>query len=534
MYRSVVFLFLLPAFQVFGQPVYPASDYAGVETSVLFSSALVQLDTMDLGIKGADVEWDYQWLPVDNQDVQVYQDPNTAGYKTSWCFLNGAIFNCNQAFNDHVNRATDFLDFDIAGFFVENPVVHYKLTDDVLEEKFIGATLNLGQTSVPGTIDLQDVDTIYRFPLTYGQEHRSTRVFEADLAPFGVDAYYVSNSERNSEIDGWGTLSTPFGQFDETLRMRTVVVGVDSVSFDTIAGSLEYQRVYYQWFAPGYPLPVLEFSGNIINGQEVILQTRFIDTARCLSPNAFFAFLPPNPVLDSLTESVTVTFSNLSTGYDSLAWFADGDLVSQDISPALVLSCGGPHEISLIAMNTVCMPLQADTFSLTLEPDATASLAGGNRVFEEERMLIAALDGVEYQWLACNDGVYEEVEGATNRTFALPPGGGRFSLAIETPNGCVDTSACVLYDASVGIKRLSRGIIRIYPNPARDHIIIRHPEGISPREAALFAMDGKPVDRWDLNGEADLEIPLNVKPGIYLLKVITDQGTSVQLITTYE
>ncbi len=528
------FGFLSFVFHAFGQPVYPADDYAGLEASILRSEATLELDSMDFALTGENVEWDFGWLPVENQEVVIYQDPNNAGYKASWCFLNGALFNCNQAFNDHVNRATAATQFDIAGFILENPVVHYKLTENTLEEKFIGATLNLGENPIPGTIDLQDVDTIYSFPLTYGQNHHSNRVFEADLASFGFDAYYVSDSRRMSQVDGWGELTTPYGTFDETLRLRTLVQGTDSISFDTLALALDYRRVTYQWFAPGYPLPVLEFSGNILNGEEAITQVSFLDSARCLTPTALFGFLPVNPALDPSTESVTVNFSNLSIASDSVVWhFGDGS-TSSESSPGHTYTCGGTREVTLFAYNTTCSPPQADSLTLALTPDASGSLATQNSVEEENRVLMATLEGVNYQWLTCAENGYEIIDGAISDTFALPVSGGQFALAIETPNGCLDTSACVFYDASVGIPRLQSGKIEVYPNPVRDEILIRNPEQLQILDVRLHTVNGLRLKEWVAEQNSDLRFPVELPQGVYLLTVRTTEGSHVQLLFSHE
>jgi hypothetical protein len=527
-----VIIFFIP-FWVCGQVTYESSDFVGVNASILTSTSNITIDTGQSISTGENHIWDFQAMNIDDQNILSFTDPNDAGYKVSWCFLNGAIFNCDQAFNDFVNRCSPLLGFNLNGFVLEDAYTHYNLTESTFEEKFIGATVTFGGSPIPATINLENVDTIYQFPLVYENTDSSERRFVADLSQFGINIRYSSTSKRINTIDGWGKLVTPFGTFDQTIRMRTTIVGTDTVSLDTSSFELDYQRVEYKWFDPAYPIPVMEITGVITPMGEVLIQAIFIDSARCLNPDAIFTSLPFAPALDSLTESVQINFTNLSTAFDSLSWdFGDGTF-SNAISPTHTYACAGDREVTLITINTICVPIRADTFSLVISPDASGSLASQNMVVDENHVLYANLNNVDYQWLECTNG-YVAIEEANTSTFELPTSGGSYALSILTPNGCRDTSDCIFYDSFVRIKGIEESPFQLFPNPFYDILFVNNQASLPIEFVEFYSLSGKRLKRVKANSLLDLSIPFEGEPGSYFVKIITRENTYGQLVMKVE
>lgn len=522
-------LWCFPLF-IWSQTTYEASDFVGINASIRLSNAPLSLDTPQVIGTGPGHVWDYSQLPVTTQSFDEYVDPNEAGYKVAWCFLNGAIFNCDQAFNDFVNRASPLLDFNLNGFVLEDAITHFNLTQNTFEEKFIGATVSFGESPIPATINLENVDTIYHFPLTYQKTDSSKRRFIADLSSFGINIKYSSTSKRVNTVVGWGELYTPFGAFDETLHMRTTITGTDSISLDTTTIMFDYQRVIHKWFDPNFPIPVLEISGVITDLGEALNQVTFIDSARCLSPFAQFTSLPLSPALDSLTESVTINFTNLSTGYDSLYWdFGDGTF-STELNPSHTFTCRGLREITLIASNRVCSPMQSDTFSANILPSNNGTIVAQNMVTEENHVLYSNLDNVNHQWLSCENGK-EAIPEATGSSYELPTTGGLFALAIQTQNGCVDTSICTSYDSFVGTKSLVKSPFRVYPNPVEHTLNIENDHSVPIEFLELFRTSGERIGRFSATKNEAFQIHMDVDAGLYLLKIVTKENVFGHLVT---
>ncbi len=90
--------------------------------------------------------------------------------------------------------------------------------------------------------------------------------------------------------------------------------------------------------------------------------------------------------------------------------------------------------------------------------DNSVNLIGGTTAMANQNL-------ATYQWLDCENGTYQILNGETSQTFnALQPG----LYAVEiTLNNCVDTSSCVPLLIE-GIDESIANPISIYPNPIRE------------------------------------------------------------------
>ena len=75
----------------FAQISYLSTDYALQNESFVVSTASASGLTLDYVQTGANFNWNYSSLEPATQETLLYQNPNNAGYKTVWCFLNGFI-----------------------------------------------------------------------------------------------------------------------------------------------------------------------------------------------------------------------------------------------------------------------------------------------------------------------------------------------------------------------------------------------------------------------------------------------------------
>ena len=123
----------------------------------------------------------------------MYQNPNNAGYRTVWCFLNGFIFNCTTQFNNNFNLATKLTNgLQIQGFGISNVIDHLKLSSTLLEDKMIGASITVNGTSVPFVASYQTADKIYQFPINFNDNYTNNFALSVDLTSFGVPIQYAS------------------------------------------------------------------------------------------------------------------------------------------------------------------------------------------------------------------------------------------------------------------------------------------------------------------------------------------------------
>lgn len=125
-----------------------------------------------------------------------------------------------------------------------------------------------GATS--GTI-LDDADVLYPYPINYqdtGSDTYSGIVHAAGYEnPLTGESTYV--------VDGYGTVITPYGIYENVLRITTSKVQVlTTVGMEMIANITETI-----WFSPDYPVPVYLMSSTIDTYMGVALDSSFAATA---------------------------------------------------------------------------------------------------------------------------------------------------------------------------------------------------------------------------------------------------------------
>jgi len=73
-------------------------------------------------------------------------------------------------------------------------------------------------------------DEWYQFPMNYGQTYADEAALEMALPDVG---YVLIERSRQNTIDGWGSLTTPYGTF-EVLRYKSEVSEYDSLEMNGI------------------------------------------------------------------------------------------------------------------------------------------------------------------------------------------------------------------------------------------------------------------------------------------------------------
>ncbi|MEO0470275.1 MAG: T9SS type A sorting domain-containing protein, partial [Bacteroidota bacterium] len=184
---------------------------------------------------------------------------------------------------------------------------------------------------IPLVLENDPVEVIYDFPLQFGNEDSSSSV--AELSVPGL-VFYRQERTRVSEVDGWGSLTTPYGSFD-VLRQKSVVTGRDSIAFDTlnVAFSLPKQAEY-KWLAKEEGVPVLQVTTTISDSLNLEIPTSvaYVDSFRNLNP--------PTSIERPRVESLAF-YPNPASDQLQIAWSdmlsADARLEVIDINGKIVL-----------------------------------------------------------------------------------------------------------------------------------------------------------------------------------------------------
>ncbi|CAN5897632.1 hypothetical protein BH11BAC7_BH11BAC7_30940 [soil metagenome] len=121
-------------------------------------------------------------------------------------------------------------------------------------------------------------DYVYRFPLNYGDLDTSDGAYAINFPPL---PYIGETIHRESNVDGWGTLITPFGTF-MALRVVSHIQRIDTISLDSVTGFSipRPMEIEYKWLANGIPIPVLEIDAQELFNTEVITSIVYRDVYR--------------------------------------------------------------------------------------------------------------------------------------------------------------------------------------------------------------------------------------------------------------
>lgn len=190
-----------------------------------------------------------------------------------------------------------------------------------------GAYESLGQGTVLGgfiglVLEKEPSDTIFSLPLNYqdSREDSSYADVDVNLLTLG-EIYYEQSRTRQYTVDGWGQLTTPYGQF-QVLRTRSAVQGSDSTRIvlgggDTTAFRLPIPlQISYEWWAKGERAPILQINAASLGGNEFVTQVRYRDSVRSIEP--------PTSIDRELEQQALSISPNPASDFTTIRWDMQG------------------------------------------------------------------------------------------------------------------------------------------------------------------------------------------------------------------
>lgn len=248
MKKFALLLSTLSIGQLFGQISIVSSDFASANDTVRYSVAVALPASFEQG--GADKTWNFSELRATSQDVQRYLPVTSTPY-----FLQ--FFTATYGLPETGN---------IPGIGVgganANPFGYYRLNPTALVSMGKGATIQ----NLPIGIVYNPRDTMFKFPLEYEKVFEGYYEGSAGFAGLGS---LVQTGTRRTEVDGWGTIITPYGTF-ECLRVKSEVDGVDSISLGATGIPIPNSRTEYYWFGKNQDFPLMEVVLNNFTQQTTI------------------------------------------------------------------------------------------------------------------------------------------------------------------------------------------------------------------------------------------------------------------------
>ena len=558
------------------QPIYYASDFATVGDGQLISIANRDLASFDFTATGTNYTWNYSKLKVKYQQELAYIDPYLAGYKNAWCSMHLCFSNCKETFKSNFNLAIAQTDsIRSRDFVLSNVIEHYQKTDDALVAKMIGGTFSLEGSPKQLLMDYSIPDTLFRFPLQYGQKDHSSGQYMISLEAFGIPIGLTTTIRRINEVEGWGSVITPYNAYPSVLKVKTLLIRSNTLVNQGETLVTKDTMVLYQWFDPNYTIPVLQVKGRVTSKKTVMTEASFFGSFQCLPPTSAFTYLPQAPVYDRHTNTAEVFFSNLSINADSFYWAFDDGARYNNINVVHTYEQPGIKQVKLKVFNSRCNPIVSDTISAPVIVVDTSSMRvyyrseqicqgdsvylqgayqktagiyydtlqttsqydslmvtslGVTRINADLLVKLGALSssepGARYQWLSCDDG-FLPIPGATGYNY-VPTASGSYAVEIAKA-GCIDTTRCYAMLTTSVPESFSPDKVRTCPNPTQDRLRIEFKDIQPELTCSLFTMQGILIQKQTYLDKKSIQLDLtNFDNGMYLL-VVTKPGNPDQL-----
>lgn len=167
----------------------------------------------------------------------------------------------------------------------------------------VGHEFVLSGQGIPAKSDT--IETRYNFPLEYGDNWNSRGYTHLDMNPI-YNAQWIQHRYRESEVDGWGTIATPFGTFN-ALRIHHRILETDSIylSFDTLGTWIAIpvpETHEYEWRAQEEREAVLRIRTSVVLGTETVTAIEYRDefNGLGLEDQSLAVSCYPNPVAEEL------------------------------------------------------------------------------------------------------------------------------------------------------------------------------------------------------------------------------------------
>lgn len=137
-------------------------------------------------------------------------------------------------------------------------------------QAYIADGVGLTFSGVPLPSYYTDKDELYLFPMTYPKYDSTTFRFSTPSVSV-VPIIYVKSGYRVTKVDGWGTITTPYGT-ENCLRIVTTQYAKDTIKTALLPLGFPNTVRSYQWMTLNSKIPYFEVTGNVVG-------TNFIPTS---------------------------------------------------------------------------------------------------------------------------------------------------------------------------------------------------------------------------------------------------------------
>jgi len=300
MKKFFILIAVLMPFYSFSQITLGAGDFPSAGDSYVVS-IMNDLGSFDFAATGEGYVWDFSGLVPQLQDTVKFISASSTSLPITYI----GAFNNFLTDPEHDADVANYQSFDIPVPMVsiEDYYAFYKIQTDAFIQVGVGIKIN----SAPLPVLYNPTDTIITFPVSYGNMDTCYSAFNTNIPTIG---YFGEQRTRYNFVDGWGTVTTPYGTFS-ALRIQSYSEIHDSLHYEQVGMSMPIDRTEteYKWYAKNYSIPIL----NVVvrEGMNSTATVTYIDSIRHLSLNEYKVSdlnIYPNPSTDHFYIDVNENF----------------------------------------------------------------------------------------------------------------------------------------------------------------------------------------------------------------------------------
>ncbi|MDZ4846968.1 MAG: T9SS type A sorting domain-containing protein [Chitinophagales bacterium] len=439
---------VLLSISISAQITVDQNDFASANETVYLSNGQIN-PFLNFAATGANHTWNFSTLRSTGQQQVNYLDVSSTNGVYAF-FYADVFFNPNRA---NIALAGSDIPFNqVLG--ITNPYTFYYKNGNMYKKIGYGGEL----AGLPAPLTLTTPDTIYRFPMNFGNTSSSFSDYAITLPGVATSAY---SQTRNTTIDGWGTLTTPYGTFD-VLRSKSEIFGSDSVYLDSLNFGANIPRskvTEYKWIAKNEEVPVLQINTTSVFGTEVINLILFKDNKLSITVNSVNGTLCPGSQV-TVDYTTTGTFNpaaflqtanrftaQLSNSSGSFANPVNIGNVTATTSGTITCTipnntAGGTGYFIRITSNSPAYT-SAVYGPLTIHPTPTASITANGAVpicvYDSLELVANSGSGFQYQWKFNT----ADIGGATAQYY-FASAAGNYTVAVSNICGSVTSQPFAL------------------------------------------------------------------------------------------
>lgn len=498
------------------QSTYNSNDLVANGDTVYLTGAQVSGQNFDT--TGANVFWDYSALTGNTQRVLAWRAPNQTGFSfVQWPYLYNAS-NVNTS-------STDGRTIMIGNLEYSDPNEFYLNNSLVLEQRASSYKIGVGSTTFNVKNVYSSADVVYTFPLNYGNIDSSLASFTTSVSSL---YYRESSIKRVNRVTGWGSVTTPYGNFANTLKLESYITQIDSIAVDTLQ---PFQDTIYtrelKWMDPSKGYPVLTVTQLKVGNTYITNKVEYMDNKQYFQPAALFVYYPVSPFMGD-----TVLFQNLSTNATSYSWNFDDsgsgiNNTSVVTNPEHTFANPGIYNVTLIAFNgllsdTIVLPINIRD---TVPPTADFSFSPST-IYEGDTVYFTnnSVHFTGSAWNFNDPSSGADNISAQNNPYHVFNTAGSYNVRLIAGNSIsTDTTyaTVVVNQQVVSLKELgSEQAVKMYPIPAKDRITLLYQSKQSEYfVSVLDALGNEVVKKIGFTTQSS-DIQVNqLSEGMYFVKI---------------